>query len=520
MRTYWHRNLFPLFGLLAIVAGIAPLYYLYPSNPDIAVYDYIGLVVNQSGKPYQDAADQNWPGQMLVHVASVALFGSDLKAYRIFELLFILPISCLIIALSLNKIYSRTAALISIPVYVAMYTTAGYWSTGQREIVASPLLVGAATLLFMRINGSGNLTLLAQGILISTCTLIRPTLLIILPLLALADILMMRLTNRPVRKILMDQLIVSITVIMTLALSALLADFYEILDDWLDASILFNINVYGGGRDIKEILLLMASYAWDSWRWYIVWCAIGAIFLVRQNIVAAILIATLIPATIISVVVQGKGFIYHFAVIYPLFAILVSVAMAAGVDYLKSKLQPVHIRLVATILVCLPILGLSKKVWSTFSLQRSVLSGNISPASMYDQYTAGEFVTIGDVIRAADYINSQKSESTTLLVWGRPCHVYNLTGLKSPLFAASFALLDEPTPDFKLFDKWYQHVERTFVDAPPEFLLLIKNPSNGGYQHIHDEDGTRRISDVIRDSLPRYQHDRSFANLEILKLIN
>lgn len=512
------RYILPILGILLVLAVIAPLYYLYPPNPDTAVFDYIGGVVSQGGKLYQDVADQNWPGQMLIHVASAKLFGSDLTAYRTFELIFILPLSCLIIGLSLFKIYNRTAALISIPVYVAMYATAGYWSAGQREIVAAPMLVGAITLLYMRIRGSGQLTLVGQGVLISLCMLIRPTLLIILPLLTAADILLMRRTNRSLRKIFVDHTLITFTIIASLSLCALLAHLFGVLDDWLKISILFNLKVYGGGKEVADILAVVASYAIDSWNWYIVWSIIGAVFLVRKNLVAATLIASLIPTTFISVIAQGKGFIYHLAVIYPLFAILISIAIAEGVTYIKGKDRSYQMRLAAAILVCLPALGLSKKVWSTFSLQRSVILGKISPLNMYDQYTAGELVTIGDVVRASEYINLQKSEDTKILFWGRPCHVYSLTGLKSPLFAASFALLDEPTEQFELFEDWYQKVEETFRYDPPQFLILVKNPDKGEYEYIHPGEQSRRISDVVKDSLHKYRTAQTFSNLQILAL--
>lgn len=512
-------NFFPIIGAAAVLLALPPLYYLLPVNPDSAVYDYVGLVVNQGGKLYQDAADQNWPGQMLIHVASVALFGSDIQSYRTFELLFILPLSCLIIAISLDKIYNRTAALISIPVYIAIYTTIGYWADGQREIVAAPLLVGAALMLYLRVIGSSRRVLICMGAFLFVAMLIRPTLLIMAPMLAIADVSAKRYTNRTLSTIFWDQALSTFILIFLTLCTAVLAHYLGILNHWFDISILFNLQVYGGGKTTVEILRALITNAISSWHWFILWSIIGALALRRKSPVALIFVGAIAPATLISVLAQGKGFIYHAVVIYPLFALLISIAMATGLRFAIEKNRATYIRLAAAIILCIPVVDFAKKAWSGLSLQRAVMLGKISAMEMYDQYPAGEHVTVGDVVRAADYINSLKTEDTKILVWGRPCHVYNLTGLTSPLFAASFALLDEPTQSFELFDKWHQHIEDVFGISPPEFLLLVKNPVKNEYEHFH-EDSQPRLSDVIKSALPRYQLERTFSNLHVFKLAN
>lgn len=510
----------PILSGIIVFIIVAPFYYIRPINPDIAVYDYIGLIVNQGGKLYLDAADQNWPGQMLIHVVSVALFGSDLQAYRTFELLFILPFSCLIIGLALRQIYSRAAAFISIPIYIAMYTTADNWSDGQREAVAGPLLVGAALMLYLRVTGHGRRVLLGMAALMFVAMLIRPTLLIIAPLLAIADVVAMRSTRRNLAVILWDHSLAAAIIILLALGTALIAHLYGVLDDWFEISILFNLQVYSGSKSAAEILWTLLTYAMQSWHWIILWSTIGAFALWKKSPVALIFFGAIAPATLISVLAQGKGFIYHAVVIYPLFALLIAIAVAAALQYFSDKNREAYLRVAALVVFCIPLLGLTKRAWSSFSPQYAVIMGKISKLDMYDQYTAGELVTVGDAVRAADYINTQKTTDTKILVWGRSCHIYNLTGITSPLFAASFALLDEATPEFERFDKWQQRLEDTFHNAPPEFLLLVKNPDKDGYRHFHKDAQSARLSDVIERALPRYQHERAFANLHVFRLVN
>ena len=94
--TLLQKHQFFLFFII-FYAFFGFLYLNTPYSPDHAVYDYIGMVVNNGGQFYVDAADQNWPGQMFIHAVSVFLFGTEIYSYRLFELLIILPLSVYIL---------------------------------------------------------------------------------------------------------------------------------------------------------------------------------------------------------------------------------------------------------------------------------------------------------------------------------------------------------------------------------------------------------------------------------------
>ena len=147
----WQVLLVLLFALAA--AELGWLYVHLPPSPDQSVYDYVGWRLTEGDTLYTDVADQNWPGAMLLHALATALFGNHLWTFRLFDLLALLPLALAVLFLFLHRYYGRLAALLVLPVYLAMYVSADRWFSGQRDVIAAPLLIAAGMALLRRQEG-------------------------------------------------------------------------------------------------------------------------------------------------------------------------------------------------------------------------------------------------------------------------------------------------------------------------------------------------------------------------------
>jgi hypothetical protein len=126
---------------------------------------------------------------------------------------------------------------------------------------------------------------------------------------------------------------------------------------------------------------------------------------------------------------------------------------------------------------------------------------------------------VNDLLEVTEYVESASPPDATILFWGRPCHVNYWAMRRSPSFAAGFALLSEPAPDFSLFARWRTRLEETMARRPPALLLLVKDEKTGGYQGLPSpDDREEKLAGVILRHLPEYQLEESIGVVDIYRL--
>lgn len=499
---------------------LSALYLQLPPSPDHATYDYIGWAASEGAVLYQDVADGNWPGQMFIHTLSARLFGNEIWSYRAFELLVLLPLACAILFAFLRRYGEKEAAWVVVPVYQVMYVTAGFWISGQREIVAGPLLVAAAYCLLRRTEGAARRTLVVQGVCLGAAGLIRPTLLIMAPLLTLADLLIGRTTGRSLRRIVRDHSVVAVSALAPLAVVAVMGIPSGALRGWYDTTVFFNLEVYSLSKTPWEVAERLLPWMIHCWHWYMLFALLGAVYQWRRNLAVLVPVGMLLPATIISVLVQGKGFEYHLGALYPLLALLVATAVGASWRYLASNSRRLLPATLALVLVAGSAAGLGRNLWVVFAPERQEYLGQITKAEMYSRYAGGaEGVSVNDLVEVADYVEGASDPDATILFWGRPRHVNYWAKRRSPSFAAGYALFSEPGPDFRLFARWRERLEEVMVSRPPTLLLLVKDGETGRYQGLPSPDqGETKLAGVILEHLPEYQLEKSIGVVDIYRL--
>jgi Dolichyl-phosphate-mannose-protein mannosyltransferase len=513
-------------AVVLVVAGTAwlavlgLLYTHLPPSPDQSVYDYIGWILRQGGAPYVDAADQNWPGAMLVHAAGGALFGDPEWAARRFDYLLLLA-ACGLLAAYLHRHFGAAEAVAVVFVYPAMYVSASRWFSGQRDVVAAPLLIAAVAALLERRGGGGRWWCAGAGACLALAALIRPTFLLLAPLALLLDDL--GRGPRPRRRLLADHGLAAAACAGVLGACALAALPGGVLAAWWDVTVRFNSEVYvPSGYSLRAVVATLLRLSVRSWQWYLLTAAAGVVLALRRGARAATwgLLAVAL-AGLGSAAVQGKGYIYHLGPVLPVMAAFVALTAAALVRVAARPEARSAARVGALVLVCCMPLGLGRKVRGTLHPEISWALGRLSPGDMLGRYGAGEeevgFTEL-DALRAAAYLQRAVPPDGTVLAWGRPMRVNVLARRRLPYRFASFALLDLARPPCSLAGSWTREVREALAVRPPRFILLFRAPDGHGYLHF-PADGRAGPAEAVWQAVKeRYRLDRSFGSADCYRL--
>ncbi len=514
----WSRSiLFLLWLSYTVILGA--LYSRLPPSPDNSVYDYIGWIISQGGTLYIDAADQNWPGIMLVHTLPTLLFGNTIWSFRLFDYLFLLG-TCALLFVFIRRYWGTLAGLLVVPIYQAMYVSENIWFAGQRDIVVTPLLIGAAFSLLLRIETNRLIWCIVQGVCLALATFIRPTLLLLTLLLAVGDIILMRQTRRNIKVIVFDHAIAGLSLLALLAILTLIGWQTGALQEWYNVAIRYNLEVYGqDSTSLIGIVTRLSNYALKSWFWYIALSILGILIHWRTKPQPTVFLLAILVNTIASAIVQGKGFEYHLGAILPLLAIFMAPLVATCVQNLfKRPSKPIK-TLLAGLVCCLVILGLAKKISNNLNLQIQWYLGKVSTQEMLANYPAGDALNLAQAVELSAYVKQTVPEDRTVLYWGRPMVINYLSGRRSPSRFASFALLDQPRESFSLFKVWEDELKNDLINTPPELIFVEPNVNGEGYQNMPSEKKEARLSNVVLDAIAtRYELDKKFGVVDAYRI--
>jgi hypothetical protein len=473
----------------------------FPPSPDDAVYDYIGWRIVEGGTVYVDASDQNWPGMMFLHALSTALFGNGLSSWRSFDALLLLPAGTLLLALYAKHVFSWTAATWLVATYPIFYVCQSAWMVGQRDVVATPLLVAAALLQLRRSPRASAGGLLAQGALIGACTLLRPTLLAQFGVLALIDLVAHR---HQALRVIRHQTTVFVGVLLPLLAALAIGYSSGSSAQWWADSIVYNVQVYGahgsGGASRFEIAFSEAVWGIGYWHFLFVLAAVGAVRLWRKSPVAVWL--TLSPAITgyISYLAQGKGFGYHLGPWLPVLALFACGGLAWASDAARLWRTPGRDRVLAGAAALVLVMwagGMAKKV-STFHGETLTRLMGADVPSVFERMSAGESnFQLSDASDLARWLRETTATNDTVLVWGRPMMPNFLSERRSPTRYSSFAMLDEPREGFGLYDVWEQEISAALDENRPAVICLFDDGAPDTYRYLPPPGDERRLSDLV-----------------------
>jgi len=494
------------------------LYSRLTPNPDQQIFDYIGWIGLKGGRFYIDVAEQNLPGEMLLHELSTWLFGNQIWSYRVLDYVLMLLAGCGGLFALCRLAGRRREAYLVVPLYQTMYVTSTWWFAGQRDIVAAHflLLVGAA--LIWREREGAWYWLVAIGLGLVGATLIRPTYVIFSFALLAHDLFWSRARSRAGKKLATDVLVVAGVIIAAAGAILLFAWKQGALAVWYDSVVQYSTHNY------RPPLAAMSAQFWEfarGWHWYAGFAAVGALAWWRRNIGRDVLgiLGCLVATSLASAYGQGKGFGYHLGAILPSLAIPIAACLAMTFEAWKAQRTSPRLALFAAAWL-IAIVGLTRKVQRNLGPQIQWLLGRSSQQTMLASGESGiEGSTTADLVAVAEFVKRTTPPEATLLTVPRPVGVNFLAQRRSPSRFITFGMLttiDERAPVAK---KWTAEFAQMMATTPPE-LVLAPGPGSGEeYETFWKDPGAPAPIQLLRRELStRYAFDRRFGSMELYRL--
>ncbi len=497
-------------------AILGALYVLMPPNSDQSLYDYIGWVISRGGVPYVNAADQNWPGIMFLHAAACKLFGNTLYSFRAFDYLLVLA-GAVGVFLFTRRHFGLLAGFLAVPIYQILYVSQSRWFTGQRDIIAAPLMLLAAAALIRRFEKGGRVWLIVQGLAIALATLIRPTFVLLGPLLFVADIFLTRRTGRSKKTIAIDHLTALGAFFLAVAGFALAGLSNGALKQWYEIAIRFNVEVYGNdAQPIRDIIATNARYVVGSWHVYLLLGIVGMMLYWKQKAQVFVPLLFILLTTWVSLLVQRKGFSYHLGPFIIVLAVLLAPITARMVEALtKARTTRWSAALAVLGLIAL-VFVMARKTKANFEPQIACLTGTISIDQLRAGFEAGDGMNMNDALDLARHVEQSTLPDDTVLLWGRQTIVNYRARRRNPLRLTNFALLDQPREDFSLFKQWDDEITRVMHDSPPSLILI---PGTGeGANNLLARQHKHCLGDAIFTALAQdYALERTVKSMRIYR---
>ncbi|SFU12669.1 hypothetical protein [Sedimentitalea nanhaiensis] len=464
----------PLLALWAAwFAALGALYLTVPVSPDQALFDYIAWSHLQGDLYYSGAVEQNFPGKMLMHELGIRLFGVEFWSFRAIDTL-LLVLSTLAGAGFLKRVGFQAAPWVFLFLYPAIYVTSGYWSAGQRDIVAMGVLLGALCLMGPAPARRAGMASLTAGALVAVAVLIRPTYLS-----ALAGLLVfewLRLAGEPAR-VWTARLGQSLALCLGFAAVIGAVVWYgaqlEVLDDFYQQAILFNLQAYQVPQPRSRLVPPMLFVLSNSWHWIVALGAFGGAVwgLQRGWSRGLLLIVGLIAAVLLSYFAQNKGFGYHLGGLLPLMTLLIAVAVDGLNGWRRNAPGPALRTLAMAMLVLtvvLTSLGSAKKLWSYRDNMATLLHGPFAPVQQDPRRPAW-----ADIAETVQIIRDDSAPDAFVLQWGRVFAVPFLAERRSSLRFFQLAGLDGlAATGFSGYEAWQQEIAQDLRDKPPAFALI------------------------------------------------
>jgi hypothetical protein len=492
--------------LYTVVLGA--LYLRLPPSADDFVFDYAGWVLCHGGTIYVDVADTNWPAMFWVHTLSTGVFGNTLWSFRALDYLFLLA-TCLLLGDFVRRYFGSLAGAIAIPLYQTMYVTQSIFFVGERDTWAAAFLILSAYALLRRVEGGALGWSVCQGISLAIAVLFRPTFLSYMVFLAIADFLYRQRTGRATGRILRDQGVAAASLGGLFLLCILWGWPTGALREFYHCTVRFNLEVYSADRsEYWPMTRWSLGIFLASWHWIFVLAILGFVARWRAQPLPAALLILIVVCTLLSHYVQGKGFGYHLAPIYPVLALFMAPLLGASLGTLVGPLTPsrypkvVRLALAAGI-CCLAGLGLLKKVHGSLRLEAGWYLGKVTTQELYESYSAGDTFSLAWAPEIVEYVRRRVPEDGHMLFWGRSMLFNYLAARRSPTRFAAVMFLVQPTPSFSLFAEWRKEVRSNLDLKAPELILLIHDPTKKGYGGLPEEAREDRLGGLVVEALSK-----------------
>jgi hypothetical protein len=467
----------PVLALLVLETLLVGLLYVpIPPSPDQEQLDYMAWSALTEGGLYRNATDVNLPGEPLLHIVSLSVFGNHYWSYRMQDYLLLVGFSAAM-GLLARPHYGKLFAMLFYGIYLLIYTTAGYWMSGQRDLLATHAILLAGFAYLRRSKNGHPVWLLVCGVGCALAVLLKPTFAVFPPLLLASVEWSVR---RPMREVGVDALACAAIGASTLGFVVLLGWMTNSLQAFYDTVVVFSSQSYAGGIGFVNIALKMVDYAAKSWHWLSLMAVSGAVCWTfeKERSPLSVLFAVFI-SVLVSTFAQSKGFGYHFAGLLTLMGLLTAFYLAEVVRFSVRIEEPRLRYAVLSFPVLIVASGLSSKARTEFGPQVAWYLDR----SRFDEMLRSRH--FDDVLATSQFVRSSTRPGQWVWPLTRHIMISSLAdrAIPSPLVQPYFLRASKPTP---FQDEWHRDVRRVFKDRPPEIVVLEEDPRGtvGIYQYM------------------------------------
>ena len=506
-------------------AVVGSLYLSPPQYIDHRWFDYLGGAMLEGELPYRDLGDQNFPGIILLHALALWLFGSHTWSFPLLDYL-LLNGFLLVMARTLQRRVGVREALFFPPIYLLMYVSTGTGISGQRDLLATHCTLLAGVFLLRRIEGGHWIWLILDSLAIFMAAMLKPTFALAAVALPLIDLVTRHQSGRSWARMAADHAIEAFTMIAAVGIIALVGWRVGILGAWYEW-FQFNSQIYRSLKASNEYILGRARLiAMTYWPMYIVIAFIGGLLWLRRGDrpLLVVLIASFTTAAV-SLIVQAKGWDYHFAAFLPIMGILMSYALAWASRVLTAGPLIPRIRqarttafpvALATLMLVLTPLTIAKKVYRCYRVPVGWQLGLIGEAEYLNDYN---LVGVEEVVT---YVEEHTTPRET--VWSFADLILDLNYLahrRSPSrFWNPYHIFHAVAP-FSLAPQWQAEVADVIRNHPPKIVVMhSQEPPKSGYDYP-PEWSNSPIGAIFDETLAkRYRLVKTIERFEIYELVN
>jgi hypothetical protein len=401
-----------------VMAAFTMLGYLYyhqiMASPDQQLFDYVGWHMLNDHALYLDVFEINFPIKPAIHMVAIEMFGAETWSFRTLDYAMNVLVALAGYAF-LRYLGYALGAVVFVPVYLLSYVTSGAWFAGQIDHTAHAFLFIAMIFLSLsqRVSG-GVLPSAVGGGFTVLAFLIKPTMLVF-PVAAVLAIVCLGIWEGRGRRALQTSVVFLFGFVLILMAFVVGGIATGQLSGFWQQAVTFNTQVYGTQEAPQSLLGTLLIVL----RSLIVIAVLGffgflGMSLRRDLRTELTLFAILLGTILVSYFYQNKGFGYHLGGIVILLAFGTAFLIGVAGEWLQAdtgrRLAGLSIVAICLILV---FAALGKKIMTS------------NPASNEFGLTSIERQEILDIIA------KEKSDESTIIIWGRHYHVGMLSGLSS-----------------------------------------------------------------------------------------
>lgn len=418
--------------------------------------------VYRGGTPYIDAWDTKGPAAWLPSLMVQAVFGRHSWAIRLFDIAMVCAALVAMRSIA-RRIGQPGSGRVAIALYALWYASLDFWQSAQPDgWVASWLIIGCATAMT-----GGPIGALIAGLLVGLCTMVKP---FYLGYAVVMWIIVVSMRDQGMAKRMVNAVLVAAGIAGAIGMLLLFLKSIGGLDGFWEVQ-RWNRDVYAGLGDpwLTRIPAIFKGMLLMPWGIVGPIALFGAIRPTRahRRTIAALAVGFL--GAVAGVMLQGKGWMYHWLPMLPFLALLADIGFAALRVETAGEIAG-RFRWLA-LLLALSVGGITPLQqfwrWSRSRVSADTLAAYETREFRYYGRQPGSVYSIVDSLRA---LTPADRESPEVLVWAMHPAPQFLAGMHIPTrYAVIRPLFDGPGSAFRA--QYREGFERELRTSPPRWWL-------------------------------------------------